>query len=152
MYPFFTLLASLNSSSLQLHLLEGGLHADINGDGVLDHVQVHTSDTAAAFDSLAFLWVFNSYDHTFSVSTLDCRRQCWRENCSERINGSVEALLGSGNLRRSGSRTAFQRLDLPSLPFQLHALRRVFTKLCSDKRHLYSGDRNSHSYPQRRRT
>lgn len=24
----------------QLHLLEGGLHADINGDGVLDHVQV----------------------------------------------------------------------------------------------------------------
>lgn len=29
-----------NSSNLQLHLLEGGLHADINGDGVLDHVQV----------------------------------------------------------------------------------------------------------------
>lgn len=25
----------------QLHLQEGGLHADINGDGVLDHVQVH---------------------------------------------------------------------------------------------------------------
>lgn len=25
---------------LQLHLQEGGLHADINGDGVLDHVQV----------------------------------------------------------------------------------------------------------------
>jgi len=24
----------------QLHLQEGGLHADINGDGVLDHVQV----------------------------------------------------------------------------------------------------------------
>jgi hypothetical protein len=24
----------------QLHLTEGGLHADINGDGVLDHVQV----------------------------------------------------------------------------------------------------------------
>lgn len=29
-----------DSSNLQLHLLEGGLHADINGDGVLDHVQV----------------------------------------------------------------------------------------------------------------
>lgn len=53
-YPFFTLLVSLNSSYLQLHLLEGGLHADINGDGVLDHVQVHTSDTTAAFGSLAF--------------------------------------------------------------------------------------------------
>lgn len=25
----------------QLHLQEGGLHADINGDGVLDHVQVY---------------------------------------------------------------------------------------------------------------
>ena len=25
---------------VQLHLTEGGLHADINGDGVLDHVQV----------------------------------------------------------------------------------------------------------------
>jgi len=25
---------------LQLFLPEGGLHADINGDGVLDHVQV----------------------------------------------------------------------------------------------------------------
>ena len=24
----------------QLHLQEGGLHVDINGDGVLDHVQV----------------------------------------------------------------------------------------------------------------
>lgn len=35
------MLASLNSSYFQLHLLEGGLHADINGDGVLDHVQVH---------------------------------------------------------------------------------------------------------------
>lgn len=26
----------------QLHLQEGGLHADVNGDGVLDHVQVRT--------------------------------------------------------------------------------------------------------------
>ncbi|GKV41537.1 hypothetical protein SLEP1_g49052 [Rubroshorea leprosula] len=25
----------------KLHLQEGGLHADINGDGVLDHVLVH---------------------------------------------------------------------------------------------------------------
>jgi len=25
---------------LQLLLAEGGLHADVNGDGVLDHVQV----------------------------------------------------------------------------------------------------------------
>lgn len=30
------------TSNLQFHLLEGGIHADINGDGVLlDHVQVH---------------------------------------------------------------------------------------------------------------
>jgi hypothetical protein len=29
-----------NYSHFQLHLTEGGLHADINGDGVLDHVQV----------------------------------------------------------------------------------------------------------------
>lgn len=29
-----------NTSLSQLHLQESGLHADINGDGVLDHVQV----------------------------------------------------------------------------------------------------------------
>jgi hypothetical protein len=90
----------------KLSLLEGGLHADINGDGVLDHVQVHTSNTTPAFGSLAFSWIFNFYDHKYSLSTLDCRRQCWRENCSERVNGSVEALLGSGNLRRSHPGTA----------------------------------------------
>ncbi|KAG2263450.1 hypothetical protein Bca52824_070529 [Brassica carinata] len=59
----------------KLHLLEGGLHADINGDGVLDHVQA--------------------------------------------VGGNVgeNSLLGSGNLRRSRPRTALQRLDLPSHPF-----------------------------------
>lgn len=102
--------------------------------------------------SLAFFMDHQFYDNKFSVSTLDCRRQCWRENCSERINGSVEALLGSGNLRCSHPWTALQRLDLPSLPFQLLALRRLLTTLCPGKRHLYSGDRNSHSYPQRWRT
>lgn len=40
---FFTINSLFNlmwSCFLQLNLREGGLHADINGDGVLDHVQV----------------------------------------------------------------------------------------------------------------
>lgn len=36
----------------QLHLQEGGLHADINGDGVLDHVQVHMVYYILMFTSL----------------------------------------------------------------------------------------------------
>lgn len=41
----------------QLHLQEGGLHADINGDGVLDHVQV----VATFFYNLQLLFIyFNS--------------------------------------------------------------------------------------------
>lgn len=37
----------------QLHLQEGGLHADINGDGVLDHVQVHVYFVFSSFFFLA---------------------------------------------------------------------------------------------------
>lgn len=43
--------------SLQLHLQEGGLHADINGDGVLDHVQVHFFTLYLHFTPcLVFYW------------------------------------------------------------------------------------------------
>lgn len=38
----------------QLHLTEGGLHADINGDGVLDHVQVWTVPINVQFWFLLF--------------------------------------------------------------------------------------------------
>lgn len=40
---------------LQLFLPEGGLHADINGDGVLDHVQVSYTVDDLIYNCLHFI-------------------------------------------------------------------------------------------------
>ncbi|GAB2282792.1 hypothetical protein Dimus_017327 [Dionaea muscipula] len=46
----------------KLHLLEGGLHADINGDGVLDHVQVVGG---------------NGVEQTVVSGSMEVLRPCW---------------------------------------------------------------------------
>ncbi|GAB4848510.1 hypothetical protein Ancab_003217 [Ancistrocladus abbreviatus] len=46
----------------KLHLLEGGLHADINGDGVLDHVQVVGG---------------NGAEQTVVSGSMEVLRPCW---------------------------------------------------------------------------
>ncbi|XP_055802967.1 uncharacterized protein LOC129872115 [Solanum dulcamara] len=46
----------------KLHLLEGGLHADINGDGVLDHVQVVGA---------------NGAEQTVVSGSMEVLRPCW---------------------------------------------------------------------------
>lgn len=49
--------------SIQLHLQDGGLHADINGDGVLDHVQVRLPQyTHTHIYSMYMVFYCLSYD------------------------------------------------------------------------------------------
>lgn len=73
--------------SFQLHLPEGGLHADINGDGVLDHVQVISLILYVFLISLFAFWIFCTPDNciilcdNFYFLILSIIQMNWRNNC-----------------------------------------------------------------------